>query len=343
VAVGGEKIDNDPDAAAWTSADGETWTRVPHDETVFGGTSSQGMSAVVSSTSGVVAVGWDYSVGPESSAAVWVSADGFAWTRVPHDEAVLGGTGSQLILALTAGGPGLVAVGWDNGGGDSDAAVWTSVDGLTWSRVPHDEAIFGGDGNQYVYGVSAGGPGLVAVGRDASPDDSDAAVWTSPDGVNWTRVPASAELGGTGDQQMRAVVAGGPGLVAVGDSYVGEDGNGAVWVSTEGISWSRADDGTVFGGAGEQGIRAMLVTPIGLIAGGYTCALDYATCDALAWVSSDGVTWTRMDEPGAFADATGSRIIQALALFDGVLVAGGYDGLEDEADAAFWVWQAAEE
>ena len=80
-----------------------------------------------------------------------------------HEGAVLGGAGNQGMLSVTAGGPGLVAVGVDRPGGDADAAVWTSVDGITWSRVPHDEAVFGGAAIQ---SVTAGGPGVVAVGGD---------------------------------------------------------------------------------------------------------------------------------------------------------------------------------
>ena len=83
----------------------------------------------------------------DGSAAIWVSEDGITWSRVPHNETVLGGPGLQAMYDVTVGGPGFVAVGWDNPleeGSDASAAVWTSVDGLTWDRVPHDEAIFGG-------------------------------------------------------------------------------------------------------------------------------------------------------------------------------------------------------
>ncbi|HDH25667.1 MAG TPA: hypothetical protein ENH00_05665, partial [Actinobacteria bacterium] len=78
-------------------------------------------------------------------------------------------------------GPGLVAVGYDFSGGDYDAAVWTSPDGDAWTRVPHDESVFGGASGQLISGVVVGGPGLVAVGYDFSGGDYDAAVWTSPD------------------------------------------------------------------------------------------------------------------------------------------------------------------
>ena len=73
------------------------------------------------------------------------------------------------MSSVTVGGPGLVAVGQEGVNsqgytGAGSAMVWTSVDGMSWSRVPHDEAVFGGEGAQFMHSVSAGGPGLVAVG-----------------------------------------------------------------------------------------------------------------------------------------------------------------------------------
>ena len=41
------------------------------------------------------------------------------------------------------------------------AAVWTSVNGITWSRVPHDETVFGGASGRWMNSVTVGGPGLV--------------------------------------------------------------------------------------------------------------------------------------------------------------------------------------
>ena len=81
------------------------------------------------------------------------------WVRVADNEATLAGQGSQQMLDIAVGGPGLVAVGRDETGGDVDAAVWTSRDGLTWSRVAHDEEVFGGPGQQQMRSVTAGGPG----------------------------------------------------------------------------------------------------------------------------------------------------------------------------------------
>ena len=139
---------------------------------------------------------------------------------------------NRKIIAVAAGGPGLIAVGYDVSGGDADAAVWTSADGLVWSRVPHDDAVFGGGDAQEMVAVAAGGPGLVAVGFDVSGGDLGAAVWTSADGLVWSRVPHDEALfGGVDAQQMIAVIPGGPGLVAVGYGVSGGGLDAAVWVS----------------------------------------------------------------------------------------------------------------
>jgi hypothetical protein len=139
--------------------------------------------------------------------------------------------------SVTAGGPGLVAVGSDW----LHAVVWTSVDGITWSRVPSDEAIFGGGfdsmhGNIGMGSVAAGVPGLVAVGWDPL----GAVVWTSPDGITWFRVPLDEAIVGARpdrpDLEMRSVAVGGPGLVVVGTDSVNPtsgptDSDAAVWIA----------------------------------------------------------------------------------------------------------------
>ncbi len=284
-----------PDSTlASTDATGSTvgvvaqdWTRVAHDESVFGGPDDQEMSGLVVGGPGFVAVGYDAS-GGDWDAAVWTSPDGVVWSRVPHDESVFGGPDDQTIADVVAGGPGFVAVGRDYSGGDGDAAVWTSPDGVLWSRVPHDASVFGGRPDfQEMWGVVAGGPGLVAVGGyDASGGDWDAAVWTSPDGVLWSRVPPhdASVFGGPDDQEMFGVAAGGPGLVAVGRDWSGGDWDAAVWTSPDGVLWSRAPhDESVFGGPDGQGMVGVVAGGPGFVAVGW----DYSggDLDAAVWVT----------------------------------------------------------
>ena len=185
VAVGQDCFGLECVAAVWATSDGEPWSRVPHDNTALGGPGPQRkwMWGLTTAGPGLVAVGWDCSWG-DCVAAAWTSSDGVVWTRVPHDEEVFGGPGNQRMVSVTAGGPGVIAVGWDrsSSGEDARAAVWTSPDGVTWSRVPHDEQVFGGPEDQVMWSVTTGGPGVVAVGYagSLSGDSAQAAVWTSP-------------------------------------------------------------------------------------------------------------------------------------------------------------------
>jgi hypothetical protein len=293
------------------------------------------MRIVIEGGPGLVAVAGDES-GGDFDAAVWTSPDGFTWTRVPHDEEVFGGAGFQEILSVAVGGPGLVAVGLDESGGDRDAAVWTSPDGITWSHVRHDEAVLGGTGHQNMFGVAVGGQGLVAVGVDGSGGDRDAAVWTSPDGFAWTRVSGDeAVFGGAGDQEMMSVAVGGPGLVAVGSDGSGGDFDAAVWTSPDGFAWTRVSgDEEVFGGAGIQAMASVAVGGPGLVAVGLDESGDE---DAAVWTSPDGVAWTRVSGDEAVFGGAGNQMMLSVIVGGPGLVAVGRDDSSGDRDAAVWV------
>ncbi len=181
VAVGLDESNGDGDAAVWTSTDGVTWARIPHDDAVFGGAGEQVMVSVGVDEQRLVAVGTDASDG-EQNAAVWTSTDGLGWARVPHEDAVFGGTGNQAMVSIAAGATGFVVVGVDDARTRQDAAVWTSVDGTSWERLPHDEDVLGGVGDQVMWSVAVGGPGRVAVGWEGFVGGGqDAAVWVETD------------------------------------------------------------------------------------------------------------------------------------------------------------------
>jgi hypothetical protein len=316
------------------------WSRVPHDEAIFGGEGGAEMSSITAGGPGFVAVGVTGDGVGEGfgarNAAVWTSPDGIAWSRVPHNDAVFGGEGSQEMVSVTAGGPGLVAVGYrfdEPGRPGVYPGVWTSPDGLTWSTVSLD----GGA----MTSVVAGGPGLVAVGSGSA----GAAVWTSPDGITWTRVPHDPAVFGTdlvgndlwGPQTvMRDVIVGGPGLIAVGEKGVwGGSENGieyestgvaVVWTSPDGITWTRVPhDEEVFGGEGFQKMSRVAVGGPGLVAVGEYELNNIGT--ATIWNSPNGHTWNRVpyDEaifgPDPALDA--DRPMTDVATLDSGLVAVG--------------------
>jgi hypothetical protein len=300
-------------AAVWTSTDGIIWSRVPHDEAVFGGEGDQWMASVIVGGPGLLAFGEDdLRPGRGSRDAVWTSVDGLSWSRVPLDDAL------YRAAAAVAGGPGFVHVAETELG----AAVWTSTDGIAWSMVPHDEAVFGlrlGDGNAMT-AVTAGGPGLVAVGSDGLNSDEPtgrarAVVWTSIDGLTWSRLPHDeAVFGGEGDQGMFDVTAGGPGFVAVGEN----DHGAPVWTSADGITWSQVpNDESVFSGPNTR-INDVMTGGPGLVAIGEN---DHGT--PMMWTSRDGITW----------------VVQLNVLAESVTVGG--PGLvavgSDGHDAAVWI------
>jgi hypothetical protein len=328
-------------AAVWTAPDGVDWTRVAHDDAVFGVPDSTVMTAVTAGGPGVVAVGYQVDLSTDDrDAVVWASPDGLSWVRVPQDEAVFGGPSHQSMTGVAAGGPGLVAVGYDiisTGswpGGDWDAAVWVSSDGSAWSRV--DGTVFGRPGRQVMTAVTAGGPGLVAVGYDNSSGDWRPAVWTSPDGMAWTRAADDDETLGGG--MMLAVAAGGPGLVAVGHGGAteGDDPDAVVWVSADGLVWARVShDESVFGGPGLQVMQAVVAGGPGLVAVG---ADDYGSgrdSDAAVWLSVDGHVWSRVPRHEAVSGGLGVQKMLGVVSGGPGLVAVGEDNASSSGVGTF--------
>jgi DNA-directed RNA polymerase specialized sigma24 family protein len=328
VAVGFDTSEEGQRAAVWTSVDGSIWTRVPDEGTDFGTADNEVMRDVTAGGPGLVAVGSicretqveyyedgyqdEYCV--DGPAAVWTSDDGVTWARVPHDESIFGGKGEVEMTSVTTGGPGLVVVGsersidegwYDEGwyGVESETAVvWTSVDGITWSRLALGDAVLDGDAMQ---SVTRGGPGLVAVGSAPSAmGESIAAIWTSVDGLNWSRVPYTRNVFGDGKGWQggvgaSSVTAGGPGLVAVG----GPDSAAIVWISVAGIIWSQLPPDSDFIGPGDQSIRSVLAGGPGLVAvGTENLRVPRPGVDngmtwvgiAVVWTSRDGITWSRV-------------------------------------------------
>lgn len=282
VAVGFDAAGGDQDAAVWTSTDGVTWSRVQHDEGVFGSDRDQEMRAVVAIGSTFVAIGSDGS-GADLDAAAWVSHDGLTWQRITHD--VFGGPGSQEILDVTVTLSGLVAVGFDRSGPDADAAVWTSTDALTWHRVAHDQKVFGGDSDQIMRAVDAVGDRLVAVGEDGSRGDIDAAVWSSDDGLTWTRVAHDDSVfGGDGFQSMWAVIDVGVLVVGVGIDSPDADQNAEVWTSVDGLTWARASPGLALSGPGLEALYDVLAIGDSILAVGLV--IEQSDQDAAVWTAT---------------------------------------------------------
>ena len=351
VAVGnsGSAVSSSGNAAVWTSIDSESWRRVPHDESVFGGGSVHGwMFDVTVWEGGLVAVGLEGD-GEQGYVVVWTSDDGEDWRRVPHDESVFRSDGGHTfeMNAVTAWDGGLVAVGRDW----RSAAVWSSDDGEHWQRVPHDESVFGGEGSvQAMSDVTVWEGGLVAVGLEGDGEHyTSAAVWTSVDGEHWVRVPHDEFVfGGDFGGWMTDVTAWEGGVVAVGQVFGDNNKLATVWTSVDGEHWVRVPhDEFVFGGDFEYDDRAYEVrlTDVtawegGLVAVGFEGSSgSNPDGDAAVWASVDGEHWQRVPHDESVFGGEGFRFMADVTAWDGGLVAvgEGYTGWIEHRYAVVWV------
>jgi hypothetical protein len=331
VAVGSDGDDLGRNAAVWVSDEGLEWSRVV-DPDGLDAEGWQTMNAVITGGPGLVAVGTSAPGLHKDDAAVWTSIDGLRWNRVADDSGVFTGAGDHHMSDVVVGGPGFVAVGSAGSVDTGVAAVWTSQDGVVWSRVAHDDEVFGGEGWQFMASVTLGDRGFVAVGGDGSGGDLDAAVWTSPDGAVWSRViDTDGALAGSGDQAMTSIARGGPGFVAVGKEKPGGDFDSIVWTSPDGASWTRIDTGNVFSGPGDQVVVRIAEVSGGLMAVGYQRIEDR---DAQVWESTDGLTWIKSTDPNLVAE--GIQELHSLASNEQQIIAVGYSGDIASNDAAVW-------
>jgi hypothetical protein len=287
VAVGSAPDAGKTRAAVWTSADGLSWTRA-HDDPSFG---QAKIEALARSGSRLVAVGC--AIGSEfcdanTVARIWTSSDGTVWTPAAF------GSGfdptARWYNAVTAGGPGFVAVGSDFSGGfpnvPADSSIVTSGDGATWTPVAANPGFKAAT----MGGVAAAGAILVVVG---SGSNGAPVVWTSSDGRAWPRVTTS---GLPTDAEIGDVTTGGPGVIGVG----GEGGNAASWTSTDGRSWHQAPASGALSGARMLHVVATShgVVAIGTVSDG----------SGAAWTSPDGTSWTKLDLGESFAGALVSTV-----------------------------------
>ncbi len=230
---------------------------------------------------GYVAVGRD----AHGHAAFWSSSDCRHW-----EPAAARGTSVDALHAVTAGGPGYVALA--DGG-----AAWTSTDGRSWRQVGDDPFRWSGvaiDASSYVRDLAVRAGRLVAVGAAASVS----AIWTSGDGSSWTRV---APLEGAGQGYfygLDAVLASEVGLVAVGEADTGVP----IWTSRDGVTWRRAHDGATATGAtppaaqagATQWPRIFFVT---VDHAGLLTAVGIRRSGWEAWTSRDGIAWVSRPIP----------------------------------------------
>lgn len=261
LAYGGVCCDEEA-RAAWHSADGRRWDRLRLDGDL--GLGSAWFNRVIGLPTGWIAVGND-----RDRAAIWTSVDGGTWREVDPDQAGLG-RGSVSDVVFT--GSIYLAIGTiDDRDGTHDGGVWTSPDGIDWSRVAAQDASLTGPDETELYRVVPFGGGMFLVGNhgphaervqceqllgavsstDAEPPAKTALScgwgrehhWLSADGTAWRRLPPLDPPPGLPaalderPSEFRLGAGTEHGLVTLGEDTKAPDGDSGLWVSEDGATW----------------------------------------------------------------------------------------------------------
>ena len=130
-------------------------------------------------------------------AGAWTGALGGPWVRVPDQPdleigAAVGTSAPAARIIDVATRPGsTMAIGYAD---DGRARVWRTTDGQTWQLGGLEP---GSPGETARAGAVLASPdGFLVVGWVVADNQESAraAVWSSPDGVDWTRSPDTAEM-----------------------------------------------------------------------------------------------------------------------------------------------------
>ncbi len=265
---------DDEDGAVWRWPPGRNWYRDREGVGAFGWPGNQEIRRIIRVPGGLIAIGWDDSLGLGRDAAVW-RFDGTSWSRTLPASGT--GPGDQEMWNVATFGRDLIAVGSDSRHGDKDAAVWR-FDGAQeqWSRVA--ESTFRLRESQVLKSVVAAGPGLVAVGSDTGGLGTDAAVWTSVDGKTWERQDVDG-FRRPALQEMNGAIVIGRGVVAVGADGV----DAGVWTSPDGMEWTVSSDPGLSSPGGERMKGVVMLNGV-LVAVGH--ATREGDGNAAVWVGT---------------------------------------------------------
>ncbi len=313
------------------------WIQVSLPTGLVATTGSQTQNAIFGWSKGYLAFHESLSGG---SVVPWASGDGRSWNQGP----ALDSTGlpdGVWIDELVEGPAGLLAVGRHPGCADDGfgctpqpaIGIWTSTDGLTWSRV-NSQSAFGGAS---VGDVSAGANGYMALSLSGNGATASPAIWLSADGRAWHSAALSSAA--FADAYLeRGTVLGSGYVVAGRTGSLSGMGSGdfpatrpAVWWSADGSSWSPA----ILPGvqAAPEAEAAVTIVAAGkLVAHVWrwdcSCAPEGVSA---SWTSTDGHVWT----------SSAAAFPQVPVLSDGhraLLVLGGSGGLTVEASTDGFAW-----
>jgi hypothetical protein len=252
---------------------------------------------------------------------------------------VVNGSSTGWVEDLIAYSGGFVAVGWDACQGipwltldyaDCRAVVWTSADGLAWSRFDdfpyadgaltsvvawngellaagsHGLVLHSADGHRWerlnpppasadaILGLATDGTTVIAVGTCAAapvePCGSNVNAWVSADGSTWSD-PETLPLPADFGAILLDVAATASGYVTIADG------------ASNSAAWRRTTDGWTplapFGGRSKVALMSIASSPAGALIVGYESS---ANQHPVLFGSRDGAAWAELLPSGVAAD-----------------------------------------
>ncbi|WP_031166715.1 hypothetical protein [Streptosporangium roseum] len=268
---------------------------------VGGDGSSQVLNAVASVGTVMVAVGSD-TTSPVPRPLFLVSPDGGDTWRLGKVTGPMGyGTGPATV-GLVAGGDGR----WLAAGNDllgAGRGLWTSADGHSWNAVDPGvlDAFAAGD---KIMDLARTSSGFVAVGTTVLPDGTTGAVaWVLSDERGWDRVTIGKDGLPDGTRGLKAVVAKGDAVVALGDPAPGGSTPVIARSADGGRTWLRTEASRA---AAVPGPGALAVAADGFVLVPTQRRSDKGEVEV--YCSPQGADWTRCGTIGGLAsDGSGVK------------------------------------
>ena len=236
---------------------------------------------------------------------------------------------SQTVDRVVASGNTIVTMGSQTSDGVVRQQFFVSTDGgATW-RLASVHAPGGGPPPLgHTASRLAGGPGgWLAVGPKA--------IWTSPDGLNWTLASTRGIAPMQAGDNLLVLTSTAHGFLAAGVAAASGGGNttqAVIWASQNGLTWQRKTATqvglTALGGTAEGIVYGTSRGNDTVISGGVT-----GTAASAAWLSTDGgSTWTAVPiraDHGAGASISGLGFDGSglIAVRPGQASSGGPDGV----------------
>jgi serine/threonine protein kinase len=295
--------------AIWRRAAGGAWTLVSAaSPAVSQRPGAENLTSVAHGPQGWIAVGGVVS-GAVQQPIVVTSADGVTWHALDSLAPFAGP--DSYVTGAAAGPDGYVIVGKHVTGDRTFAAMWWSADLRGWVQGSNG----GLDGRlkpSTVYAVAAAPAGFVAAGTHAT----HGAIWTSPDGQNWS--PADMAMpAGASAAVLRLVAANGSRVVAAGYAATRAGDIPVVVASADGGRHWRQIVLQAPGGLGA--VTALTAAGSGFVAAGQ--AGPAGAQRAVTWSSPDGLSW-----PAAVPAGGGVRQITALSAAGGTVTGTAQQG-----------------